>query len=73
MSDLLSVILYLGLLNSNAEFGKFNLKRFRDRRQILLLTSSEFKQLNNSYSPWNYQKAIGFLMISGGTEVNKFA
>ena len=51
MSDLLSVILYLGLLNSNAEFGKFNLKRFRDRRQILLLTSSEFKQLNNFYSP----------------------
>ena len=51
MSDLLSVILYLGLLNSNAEFGKFNLKRFRDHRKIVLLTSSEFKQLNNLYSP----------------------
>ena len=27
----------------------------------------------NFYSPWNHQKTYGFLMISGGTEVNQFA
>ena len=40
----------------------------RDRRQILLLVLNEFNQI--TYSPWNYQKTYGFLMISGGIEVD---
>ena len=34
----------------------------RDRFQILVLILGE---LINLYSPWNHQKTIGFLMISG--------
>ena len=39
--------------------------------QILLpILRNEFKGLINFYSPWNYQKFLNFLMISGGIEVN---
>ena len=40
-----------------------------DSRQISLLILDELKQIN-FFSPCNYQKAIGFLVISGGKEVN---
>ena len=49
---------------------KLKFKLLRDLLQILLVTISE---LINFYSPWNHQKTYGFLMISGGTEVNQFA
>ena len=39
----------------------------RASRQILLVTLS---QLIKPYSPRNHEKTIGFLMISGGIEVN---
>ena len=42
----------------------------RNRLQILLLILSEFRGINYFYSPWNYQNTVGFLMISGGIEVN---
>ena len=40
-----------------------------NRRQISLLTLTE---LINFCSNWNYQKPIGFLMISAAIEVNQF-
>ena len=33
----------------------------------------ELSELRNFYSPLNHQKPVGFLMISGGLEVNLFA
>ena len=45
---------------------------FRDRLHILLLVIREFKQIN-LYFPWNYQKTIHFLMISGEQKlINSF-
>ena len=41
----------------------------RDRHQILFLMLSKL-QFTNFYFPWNHNKLIGFLMISGGIEVN---
>ena len=41
----------------------------RDRSQISLLISSEFKQIN-FYFPGNHQETYGFLMISGRIEVH---
>ena len=38
-----------------------------DHRQIFWVNLSK---LINFYSPWNYLKAYGFLMILGGIEVN---
>ena len=43
----------------------------RDRLQISLLLLSAFK-CTNFNSPWNQQKSYGFLMISGGIEVDWF-
>ena len=40
---------------------------FRDRLQISLLTLNEFKRINELLFPL---KIYGFLMISGGKEVN---
>ena len=34
---------------------------------------TNLSELINFYSPWNYQKTIGFMMISGGIEVTWFA
>ena len=41
----------------------------RDRRQILLLRLSKFRQVN-SYSIWNHHKTYGFLVISVGRDIN---
>ena len=41
-----------------------------DRLQISLLNKANLSELNKFYFPWNYKKTIGFLMISGGIEVN---
>ena len=50
----------------------FAITLLRDSRQILHLILGEFKGINDLYSPWNHQKTYGFLMISGGIEVNQF-
>ena len=42
---------------------------FSDRLQISLLILKEFKQINFC-SPWNHQNYMGFLMLSGGIEIN---
>ena len=42
----------------------------RDLRQILLLILSEFKRTHKLLFPWNHQKTIVSLMISGGIKVN---
>ena len=44
-------------------------------KQISFLLLSGFKRSNKLLSPENYQKNVGFLMISGGIEVSslKFA
>ena len=42
----------------------------KDHLQILHLTLSTFKRINNPLFPLNYQKTYGFLMISGVIEVN---
>ena len=46
-------------------------------RELTSIPSEIFKgflmnlsELIDFYSPWNHQKTIGFLMISGGIEVN---
>ena len=57
--NLIRVLLVINLFNSFIVFW--------DRLQISLLMLSE---LINFYSPWNHQKTYGFLMISGGIEVN---
>ena len=41
-----------------------------DCLQISRLILGEFKQIDNFYFPRNHQKTFGFLMISGGIEVN---
>ena len=33
--------------------------------------SASLSELINSYSPWNYQKTIAFLLISGEVKVNQ--
>ena len=38
-----------------------------------MLALKGLKKLINFYSPWDHQKTIGFLMIPGGKEVNRFA
>ena len=49
-----------------------SLNKFRDGCQIWLLIVSKFTRLINFYFPWNHQKNIDFLMVSGGMEVNLF-
>ena len=58
--------------------GKISLMQFlqddennniRDRLQISFLILSQYMEIN-FYAPWNHQGTIGFLMISGGIEVN---
>lgn len=39
---------------------------------VITFTSRELSKLINLYSPGSHQKMIGFLMISGGVEVNFF-
>ena len=39
---------------------------------VITFTSRELSKLINLYSPGRHQKTIGFLMISGGVEVNFF-
>ena len=60
--NLIRVLLVINLFKSFIVFW--------DRLQISLLMLSEFMRLINFYSPWNHQKTYGFLMISGGIEVN---
>ena len=48
------------------------LKRWKDYIQILLLILSEAR-INFFTAPWNHQKIYGFVMISGGIEVNYFS
>ena len=42
----------------------------RNCLQSLLLILSELSQFINFIPPWNHQRTYGFLMISGGIEVN---
>ena len=44
-----------------------------DRFQISLPILANLSKLINFYSPSNQQKTLGFLMISGGIKVNRFA
>ena len=41
-----------------------------DRLQILLVRLSKFKRINYFCPLTNYQRTIGFQLISGGIEVN---
>ena len=43
-----------------------NFLLIKDCLQISPLILIEFSELISFYSPWNYQKTVGFLMISGG-------
>ena len=70
----LDKILHLALLQKNAlknfcQVFMYIFSILRNRRQILLVSLSEFKEIN-FYSPLNYQKTYGFLMISRRIEVN---
>ena len=62
-------------------FGRFSYQQsrisrvyhFRDCNQVLILILSKFKRMILLVSPWNQQKTICFLMISGLKEVDLFA
>ena len=41
----------------------------RDRLQILLLILREFEQISQILFPWNHQKTIHYLIISGKVEL----
>ena len=49
---------------------KMLLRPDRDRLQVSPLILIEFKQINYFTFPLKYQKTIGFLMSSGGMEVD---
>ena len=62
-------------------FGRFSYQQsrisrvyhFRDCNQVSILILSKFKRMILLVSPWNQQKTICFLMISGLKEVDLFA
>ena len=52
---------------------KYNFKYNLGYPQILLLILNEFKRINELFPPEIIRKTKGFLMLSGGIEVDLFA